>query len=63
MNAILTIESAGNPGGNLEIVLEDEQHVRRQLKAGQRVLTKVIKEKNILQDANDRLDEIGRAHV
>ena len=56
MNAILTIESAGNPGGNLEIVLEDEQHVRRQLKAGQRVLTKVIKEKNTLQDANVRLD-------
>ena len=48
MNAILTIESADNLGGNLEIVPEDEQHVRRQLKAGQRVLTKVIKEKNTL---------------
>ena len=56
MSAILTIESADNPGGNPEIVPEDEQHVRRQLKAGQRVLTKVIKEKNILQDANVRLD-------
>ena len=56
MNAILTIESADNPGGNPEIVPEDEQHVRRQLKAGQRVLTKVIKEKNTLQDANVRLD-------
>ena len=56
MNAILTMESADNPGGNPEIVPEDEQHVRRQLKAGQRVLTKVIKEKNTLQDTNTRLD-------
>ena len=56
MNVILTIESADNPGGNPEIVQEDEQHVRRQLKAGQRVLTKVIKEKNTLQDANVRLE-------
>ena len=56
MNANLTIDSADNPGGNPEIVPEDEQHVRRQLKAGQRVLTKVIKEKNTLQDANVRLD-------
>ena len=56
MNMILTIESADNPRGNPDIVLEDEQHVRRQLKAGQRVLKKVIKEKNTLQDANSRLD-------
>ena len=56
MNAILTIESADNPEGNPEIVPEDEKHVRRQLKAGQCVLTKVIKEKNTLQDANVRLD-------
>ena len=56
MNVILTIESTGNPGGNPEIVPEDEQHVRRQLKAGQRVLTKVIQEKNTLRDANTRLD-------
>ena len=56
MNANLTIDSADNPGGNPEIVPEDEQHVRRQLKAGERVLTKVIKEKNTLQDANVRLD-------
>ena len=56
MNANLTIDSADKPGGNPEIVPEDEQHVRRQLKAGQRVLTKVIKEKNTLHDANTRLD-------
>ena len=56
MNAILTIESADNPGRNPEIITEDAQHVRRQLKAGQRVLTKVIKEKNTLQNANTRLD-------
>ena len=52
MNAILIIESADNPRGNPEIVPEDEQHVRRQLKASQCVLTKVIKEKNTLQDVN-----------
>ena len=56
MFANLTIDSADNPGGNPEIVPEDEQHVRRQLKAGEHVLTKVIKEKNTLQDANTRLD-------
>ena len=56
MNANLTIDSAHNPGGNPEIVSEDEQHVRRQLKASEHVLTKVIKEKNTLQDANVRLD-------
>ena len=48
MNANLTIDSVDNSGGSPEIVPEDEQHVRRQLKAGQRVLTKVIKEKNAL---------------
>ena len=56
MNAILTIESADNLGRNPEIITKDAQHVRRQLKAGQRVLTKVIKEKNTIQDANVRLD-------
>ena len=56
MHANLTIDSADNPGGNPEIVPEDEQHAQRQLKAGERVLTKVIKEKNTLQDANIRLD-------
>ena len=56
MDAILTIESADNPGGNPEIVLEDERYAQRQLKAGERVLTKVIQEKNTLQDANTQLD-------
>ena len=55
-NANLTIDSADNPGGNSEIVPKDEQHVRRQLKADPHVLTKVIMEKNVLQDANVRLD-------
>ena len=48
MNANLTIDSSDNPGGNWEIVPEDEQHAQRQLKAGERVLTKVIREKNNL---------------
>ena len=48
MHANLTIDSADNPGGNPEIVSEDEQHAQRQLKAGKRVLTKVIREKNDL---------------
>ena len=56
VSAVLIIDSADNPGGNPEIIPEGEQHVRRQLKAGERVLTKVIKEKNTLQDANIRLD-------
>ena len=33
----------------------DEQHAKRQLKAGERVLTWVRREKNDLQDANTRL--------
>ena len=33
----------------------DKQHLRRQLKAGERVLLKVMGEKNVLQDANTRL--------
>ena len=51
----LTIDSADNPGENPEIVREDEPHARRQLKAGERVLTQVRREKNDLQDANVRL--------
>ena len=51
MNANLTIDSANNPGGNPEIVPGDEQYAKRQLKAGERVLTKVIQEKNNLQVA------------
>ena len=56
MNANLKIDSAHNPGGNPEIVPEDERYAQRQLKAGERVLTKVIREKNNLQDVNTRLD-------
>ena len=55
MNANLKIDSADNPGGNPEIVLEDERYAQRQLKAGERVLTKVIQEKNTLQDTNTQL--------
>ena len=55
MNANLTIDSADNPGGNPEIVSGDEPHAQRQLKAGERVLTRVRREKNDLQDANTRL--------
>ena len=51
-NAILTIDSTDNPGGKPEIVPEDEQHIRRKLKAGERVITNVIKEKNPLQVTN-----------
>ena len=55
MNANLTIDSADNPGGNPEIVPGDEQHAQRKLEAGERVLTRVRREKNDLQDANTRL--------
>ena len=55
MHANLTIDSADNPGGNPEIVPGDEQHAQRQLEAGERVLTRVRREKNDLQDANTRL--------
>ena len=34
---------------------DNEPHLRSQLKAGERVLTQVIQEKNNLQDANIRL--------
>ena len=33
----------------------EKQHILRQLKAGERVLLKVMGEKNVLQDANTRL--------
>ena len=56
VNADLTRDSAENSGGNPEIVPEDEQYAQWQLKAGECVLTKVIQEKNNLQDANTRLD-------
>ena len=53
--AYLTIDSAGNPGVNPEILQEDEQRSQRQLEAGERVLTHVRREKNYLQDANTQL--------
>ena len=50
MRANLTIDYADGPGVN-----PDEQHALRQLKAGERVLMQVRREKNDLQDANTRL--------
>ena len=52
----LTENSADNPGVNPGGVRDDESHLKRQLKAGERVLTQVRQEKNNLQDANVRLD-------
>ena len=52
----LTENSADIPGVNPEFVGEDESHLRRQLKAGKRVLMQVRQEKNNLQDANVPLD-------
>ena len=46
----LTIDVADESGENPE-----DQHVVRQLEAGKRVLTKVRREKNNLQDANIKL--------
>ena len=51
----LTENSAHNPGVNPEGVRDDESHLKRQLKAGERVLTQVRQEKNNLQDTNVRL--------
>jgi len=48
--ADLTIDIADESRENLE-----DQHVVRQLKAGERVLTEVRLEKNNLQDANVKL--------
>ena len=50
MGANLTNEIADGTGLNPE-----RQHLLRQLKAGEKVLTKVRREKNNLQDANTRL--------
>ena len=56
----LTESSAHNPGENPEIVRDSESHLQRQLKAGERVLTQVRREKNDLQDDNVRLGvELG----
>ena len=54
--AILTESSVGNPGVNPEGGGDDESHLQRQLKAGERILTQVKHDKNMLQDANVRLD-------
>ena len=51
----LTKYSADNPGGNPETVGDNELHLRSQLKAGERMLTQSIQEKNKLQDANLQL--------
>ena len=55
MHANLTIDSADDSGVNPEVVIGDEPHAQRQLKAGERVLTRVRREKNDLPDANIRL--------
>ena len=52
----LTENSADNPGVNPEGVTDDDSHLKRQLKAGERILAQVTQEKNKLQDANIRLD-------
>ena len=55
MHANLTIDSVDDPEVNPEVMRGDEQHAQRQLKAGERVLKQVRREKNDLQDANIRL--------
>ena len=50
-------DSANNPGVNPEGVTDDESHLKRQLKAGERVLNRVQQERNQLQDANAKLGE------
>ena len=50
MGANLTNEIADGTGSNPE-----RQHLLRQLKAGEKVLRKVRREKNNLQDANTKL--------
>ena len=52
----LTESSVDNPGVNLEGGRDDESHLQRQIKAGERILTQVKQENNNLQDANVRLD-------
>ena len=46
--ANLTIDYAENPGVNPKIIQEEEQYAKRQLEAGERMLTRVIREKNEL---------------
>ena len=47
----LTENSVDNPGVNPEGVRDDESHLKRQLKASERILMQVRQEKNNLQDA------------
>ena len=51
----LTKDISDDPGENPKIVEDNEPHLRSQLKASERVLTKAIRERNNLQDANIRL--------
>ena len=51
----LTKDTTGNPRENSKIVEDNEPHLRSQLKGCERVLTKAIRERNNLQDANIRL--------
>ena len=55
MHVNLTIDSADDSRVNPEVVIGNEPHAQRQLKAGERVLKKVRQEKNNLQDANIQL--------
>ena len=55
MHANLTIDVADDSGVNPEAVPGDAQRANRQLNAGERVLTRVRREKNDLQDANIQL--------
>ena len=55
MHANLTIDSAHDSRVNPEVVIGNEPHAERRLKAGERVLKKVRQEKNNLQDANIQL--------
>ena len=47
----LTKDAADNPRENPKTVEDNEPHLRSQMKAGERVLTQAIQEKNNLQDA------------
>ena len=55
MHANLTIDVADDSGVNPEAVPENAQCAKRQLNAGERVLTQVRQERNDLQDGNTRL--------
>ena len=50
-------KSSDNPEQNPGIPQEGEQGAQRQVATGERVLTRVIQEKNKLQDAHTQLGE------